>query len=495
MSASNSQRAMLLSELLSALVEIDSSKDVRVTGVSEYSGDVESGDLFIATSGFEYVQDAIANGAVAVIYKTSLNTKTIKIDSAVPLFDCEDLLDHIGEIVKCFYGDIDRDIKTIAITGTDGKSSVAHLVAQALGKSHEACGLIGTLGYGRIGDLVEATHTTPPISRIAREYFQFKKNGCTAVAIEASSHGIEQKRLQNLPIHTAVLTNITRDHLDYHNSVEEYIKAKAGLFFVHQPKHAVINIDDAIGCEWSDQLASLLNVITFSLVNTQADVYACDVKYLPNETAMQLSIKQQIIDVTVPLFGQFNVLNMLAVAAVLLSVGKDHLEIKHALNSLEAVPGRMQILRAENVAAVVIDYAHTPAALFAALNALREHCSGKLICVFGCGGNRDAGKRPKMGEMATRYADFTIITSDNPRNENPQEIVNQITNGCIDKDSYKVVVDRKEAITNALEMAGDNDAVLIAGKGHEKYQYINHQKIAFDDVDVATQTLARLANG
>jgi UDP-N-acetylmuramoyl-L-alanyl-D-glutamate--2,6-diaminopimelate ligase len=495
MSLHKNQCTMLASELLSNVVDIDSSKDVHVTGVSEYSGDVERGDLFIATSGLEYVQDAIANGAVAVVYQTLPKAKKIKFDSVVPMFDCEDLVDHIGDIVKRFYGDIDSDIKTIAITGTDGKSSVAYLVVQALEKSHEPCGLIGTLGYGRLGNLKEATHTTPPVSRIAREYAQFHAIGCTAVVIEASSHGIAQKRLQDLPIHTAVLTNITRDHLDYHNSVEEYIQAKAGLFFTHQPKHGVINIDDATGSQWSQQLASLLDVITFSLANTSADVYACDVKYLPEATVMQLSVKQQMINIKVPLLGEFNVLNMLAVAAVLVSMGKDYLAIQDALNSLKAVPGRMQIVTAENAATVIIDYAHTPAALFAALNAVRAHCSGKIICVFGCGGNRDVGKRSQMGEVATRYADFTVITSDNPRNEDPQDIISQIAEGCHEGDNYTIIVDREEAIIGALKMASDNDAVLIAGKGHEKYQYINNKKIAFDDVDIATQALVSIANG
>lgn len=251
MSQHNHQRAMLISQLLSGLVNIDSSKDVRVTGVSEYSGDVEAGDLFIATSGLRYAQDAIANGAVAVLYKSSFDAKKIKIDSSVPMLECENLLDYVSEIVKRFYGDIGDGIKTIAITGTDGKSSVAHLIAQALEKSNEACGLIGTLGYGRLNCLVDATHTTPPASRIAREYYKFNQIGCSAVAIEASSHGIYQKRLQGLLIHTAVLTNITRDHLDYHHSVEEYIQAKAGLFFTHNPKYSVINIDDETGCQWS----------------------------------------------------------------------------------------------------------------------------------------------------------------------------------------------------------------------------------------------------
>tara|TARA_B110000238_G_C16119037_1_gene436269 strand:- start:824 stop:2311 length:1488 start_codon:yes stop_codon:yes gene_type:complete len=495
MSSPENQCAMLISELLRGLVDVDNAKDVRVTGISEYSGDVETGDLFVATSGLEYVQDAIAKGAVAIVYQTPGEEKTINIDSAVPMFECKQLLECVSDIVERFYGDINADIKTIAITGTDGKSSVAHLVAQALEKTHGPCGLMGTLGYGRLGGLVTGTHTTPPASRIAREYFQFNRMGCTAVVLEASSHGIQQQRLQKLPIHTAVLTNITRDHLDYHKSIEEYMQAKAGLFFTHNPKYAVINIDDVTGLKWSEQLASLLDVITFSLANTKADIYAGDVHYLAKETTMQLSIRQQIIDVKVPLLGQFNVLNILAVAAVLVSMGKNNSKIKQALNSLKAVPGRMQMVTLENTATVIIDYAHTPAALFAALSAVRNHCSGKLICVFGCGGNRDSGKRSQMGEVATQYADFTVITSDNPRHEDAQKIINQIVEGCIGNEDYKIIVGRKEAIISALKMASANDAVLIAGKGHEKYQFINDQKIVFDDVDVATQALARIANG
>ena len=437
----------------------------------------------------------LKNGAVAIIYQSKAGGGRCAADSVVPMIECVDLSDRVNEILLRFYGEIDHNIKTIAITGTDGKSSVAHLVAQALENSGHSCGLIGTLGYGRLGNLQDANHTTPPASQIAREYFHFNQIDCEAVAIEASSHGIEQKRLCNLSIHTAVLTNITRDHLDYHNSVEEYVQAKAGLFFSHQAKHAVLNFDDVNGAKWSQSLADYLSVITYSLANSQADVYAKDVKYLPDATMMQLSINQQVIDVKVPLLGQFNVLNVLAVAAVLVSLDENHIEICNALNGLSAVPGRMQIVCGQHHATVIVDYAHTPAALFAALNAVREHCSGKIICVFGCGGNRDTGKRSQMGEMASRYADFSVITSDNPRSENPQGIIDQIVSGYSETGNYKAIVDREQAIIDALTMASVNDAVLIAGKGHEKYQYVNNQKIAFDDIDIATRALAGLANG
>ena len=488
--------SMLLSDLLEDVVTVPASKDMQITGISEYSSDVTSGDLFIATSGLQYSADAIANGAIAIIYESHGEVEALRMDSAIPMFPCKGLAGFVGDIAACFYGEINAEIKTIAITGTDGKSSVAHLVAQALEQSDDRCGLIGTLGYGRLVNLSEATHTTPPMARIAKEYFKFNEMGCTAVAIEASSHGIQQGRLSNVPIHTAVLTNITRDHLDYHKSVEDYIQAKAGLFFTHKPENAVINLDDAIGSQWCGQLDSLAAVITFSLSNVEADVYAIDVQYLHSVTMMKLSVKGKEIHVRVSLLGEFNVLNVLAVAAILLSLDKSYQEIEQALNKLDAVPGRMQRVTVQkSTMAVIVDYAHTPAALFAALNAAREHYSGKLICVFGCGGNRDAGKRSQMGEIASRYSDHAVITSDNPRNEKPQNIIDEIISGCVSKDSYTVIVNREQAIDFALQMASSNDVVLIAGKGHEKYQHIKNQKIAFDDAEIAAKQLARVAHG
>lgn len=483
-------RSMMLSELLDSQAFFDNLEGVSIKGISEYSADVEPGDLFIAMSGLKYAREAINKGASAIIYNGALvDENQMTIDAVIPLIECSGLDAKVNLLVNRFYGDIDETIKTVAITGTDGKSSVAHLAAQALNNTGESCGLIGTLGYGQLGVLSESTHTTPPVSRIAKEYFKFQQAGCTAVAMEASSHGIQQGRLKNVPVHTAVLTNITRDHLDYHESMEAYVQAKAGLFFDKRPKYAVLNLDDEIAAEWSLSLASSLNVITFSLMNARADVYALEVKYLEDSTFIKLSVKKQVLDVTTPLLGQFNVFNVLAVAAVLTSLDKGNLEIIEALNSLTPVPGRMQKILNPAGCAVIVDYAHTPAALLAALNAVREHCLGNLICVFGCGGDRDTGKRSEMGEIATRNSNFVFITSDNPRYEDPQEIINQITQGC-ESSNYKVIVDRKQAIAAALEMASANDAVLIAGKGHEKYQYIKHQKIEFDDVAVASELLA-----
>ncbi len=489
------KKTMSLSELLAGIVDVPVAKDIFVAGVSEYSADVETGDVFIALSGLDYAQEAINNGAVAIVYQSGYETEAIVKNMAVPVIECNNLSTHVDTIVTRLYGDATKQIKTIAITGTDGKSSVAHLVAQALEHAGDACGLIGTLGYGRLTNLYAATHTTPPKTRLAKEYAKFKQIGCDIAALEASSHGIHQQRLIGLDVYTAVLTNITRDHLDYHKTLEDYIQAKAALFFEHDAKYAVINIDDENGRQWCEALSSKLEVISYSLANTNADVFASNIDYLPTSTSLCMHVNGDEIKVHTTLLGEFNVLNLLAVAAVLVSLKKSTEQITLAINKLDAVPGRMQRVESGTNANIIVDYAHTPAALLAAITAMRKHCPGKLICVFGCGGDRDQGKREQMGEIASSNCDYVVITSDNPRHEAPEIIIQQISQGCVADSQCISIVDRKDAIAHALHLATNNDAVLIAGKGHEKYQYIGDQVIAFDDVEVVRSKLQRMAHG
>lgn len=483
-----------LSDLLKGWVDVEIRDDVTVTGVSQYSGDTTRGDLFLATAGasghgLQYCADAISNGATAIAWEPVGETISRPPKTSVPAIEFKQLSKHIGDIAARCYGGICGRINTIAITGTDGKTSVAYLTAQALELLSEPCGLVGTLGYGRLPDLAEATHTTPPITRMAKEFARIGREGCGYVALEASSHGIAQGRLQNLKIHTAVLTNITRDHLDYHRSVEDYVQAKAGLFFGLQPDNSVINYDDAVGRKWIEKLKETRNVYTYSLNNVAADIYASNINYYVGGTSLDLHIKEKKYSLNLSLLGEFNVSNILAVIAILTSIGKSTDQIARVVQKLQAVPGRMQIVKSSHGPTVIVDYAHTPAALSAAIAATKQHVTGNLICVFGCGGNRDVGKRAQMGAAATESADFTIITSDNPRSEAPDQIINQIREGCKPAAAYETIVDRKKAIERALECADENDAVLIAGKGHEKYQQVGIQKIKFDDVKVATEAL------
>ena len=483
-----------LSALLKDWIDIDRADDVLVTGVSQHSSDTARGDLFLATAGehshgLQYCADAISKGAAAIAWEPIEAQAQKIVDYPVPAVEFEDLSKHVGDITARCYGDLTEHIKTIAITGTDGKSSVAHLTAQALERLNEPCGLIGTLGYGRLSKLSEATHTTPPITRLAKELVSAAQAGCGVVAIEASSHGIAQNRLQNLTIHTAVLTNISRDHLDYHGSLEEYIQTKANLFFSHQPSNVVLNYDDAMGKQWCGDLQRATKVYSYSLSDSSADIYASNVEYNEFGTNVDLHINGEIHNLQTSLLGEFNVSNILAVVAVLLSLEKTPDAIVSALRQIQPVPGRMQIVKTGNGPKAIVDFAHTPAALSAAINATRKHFASKLICVFGCGGDRDAGKRSEMGSVVSSNADQIIITSDNPRSEDPNQIIEQIVAGCSADSKLKTVVDRKEAITYAINSAQANDVVLIAGKGHEKFQQIGKKKLAFDDVVIATEAL------
>lgn len=495
MMAHHTQSGKPVSELLSQWVAIESCDDFVVSGISEYSPDTQKGDLFLAFNNNKYVEHAMQQGAVAVLCDDQIQSSIDELDLSIPVFAIENLADHSHQIIERFYQQQKSSLQTVAITGTDGKTSVAHILVQALDAISGRNALIGTLGCGYLDVLTASDHTTPGVARIAREYQQLQKDSCQTVAIEASSHGIQQGRLRNTSIHTAVLTNITRDHLDYHKTLEDYIQAKAQLFFAHQPQNSVLNIDDDIGKKWALELSSMVNIFTYSVSDSSADVSLNKATYHARGMDIDVNIQGHDYRLSMSLYGPFNVANILAVIAVLKSLGKTDAQIIEALATIKAVPGRMQYIDNEKMRSVFVDYAHTPAALKAAINAVREHCDGRLICVFGCGGNRDQGKRPLMGEVASRYADEIVITSDNPRCEQPQEIIEAIAVGCVGSSRVSKIVARDQAISYALESSQVHDAILIAGKGHEKFQSIGNQEIAFDDVQIAQQALQQVAYG
>ncbi len=486
---------MRLSELISEWASVVAEDDVHITGICEYSGDCVAGDLFLATKSCSYIEQAVRAGAVAVLCDDTLRHEVAELACAVPIVTVPNVAACSHQIIERFYKQAEMTLQTVAVTGTDGKTSVSHLLAQALTNIGQPCGLIGTLGYGYLQQLRPANHTTPTVAKMAKELQLLVDSGCQVVAIEASSHGIDQGRLANTRVDVAVLTNITRDHLDYHHTMENYIAAKAALFFSSGAHCAVLNIDDENGKKWYQELNSKINVVSYSLSNSDADLYVKNVNYHASGTNILINISGQDHELELALFGQFNVLNILAVAATLTSLGHAQQTIVKALAKLEAVPGRMQFIPNQQMLSIIVDYAHTPAALSCALNAVREHCQGRLTCVFGCGGDRDKGKRAKMGEIASRYADDIVITSDNPRYEIPENIMRDIAEGCLEDSQPVQIVDRRAAISHALNHAKSNDTVLIAGKGHEKIQVIGDQYIAFDDTLVAQQVLAEAACG
>jgi len=464
------------------------------------SRSVQNADVFFAcaggkTDGRQYIAHAVKNGAAAVVVQA--NEDQILPDLGVPLLRVENLRDCLGELAHEWYGRVTDDLTVIAVTGTNGKTTTTQWLAAALNAQNVPCGVIGTLGCMLPdGSLQPGQLTTPDVLSLHRQLAAQHQAGAQMVALEASSIGIEQGRLDGVRIHTAAFTNLTHDHLDYHQSMQAYQAAKFRLFEREQLQHAVINVDDAAGRE----LAALLpaeKVSTYALSDTQADFHASQIQTGAAGLNFTLTTPESRLPINSQIIGRHNVANLLLVAAVLSNLPKlnGQTGLAARLANLQPVTGRMQIVpspNAENTPLAVIDYAHTPDALARALQALRETAdtrSGKLWCVFGCGGDRDRSKRPVMGRLAQQHADAVVLTSDNPRSENPQAILDDIQNG-LSQPPHTVQIDRALAILHTLWQAQPQDVVLIAGKGHETYQEIAGQRQPFDDRDWAWLALA-----
>ena len=497
MMATTQHNRQLLSDLLMGFAAIAPADDIEIYGVSQFSGDTQQGDVFLATAngtthGLSYQQDAVARGAAAIVWETAATIDAESLDCTVPNVEVPALSKHVFELIQRFYGPVSQGLSINAVTGTDGKSSVTHLLAQALDSLGHNCGLIGTLGYGRLSQLNGATHTTPPPARLVREFSQLVEQGCQQVAIEASSHALAQGRLNELKINTAILTNISHDHLDYHQTQEEYIAAKAKLFFDANAEYVVLNIDDAVAEAWAQSWQQAATLISYSVTRMDADVYASSIRYSADGVDLNLHLGTDCLAIHSKLLGPFNISNLLAVAAALSVQGFSRNQVKSSLEQLLPVPGRMQIVPS-TARHVIVDFAHTANALQAAIAAVRVHYSGRLICVFGCGGERDQAKRQMMGEVAARYADEIIITNDNPRTESPSAIAAEILDGAqkaaTKGQAITVILDRKQAIATAINHSTAADVILLAGKGHEAEQQIGNQKFPFDDALVAAELL------
>jgi UDP-N-acetylmuramoyl-L-alanyl-D-glutamate--2,6-diaminopimelate ligase len=382
-------------------------------------------------------------------------------------------------------------MRVIGVTGTNGKTSTVQLLAQALESLGHRTATIGTLGAGLHGQLREGERTTPDAIAVQRLMAEFLGNGATHVAMEVSSHALEQGRVAAMDFAVAAFTNLTRDHLDYHGNMEAYGAAKAKLFAWPDLEAAVINTDDEFGRKLVNKLAPDVKALRLSSAgDVSADIAATDIVTSAEGVAFHLRTPWGSRVLRSRLLGRFNVANLLTVIACLGAIGESFDRIVDAVEALEPVNGRMnRIGGVEGLPLVVVDYAHTPDALEQAITALRAHCAAKLICVFGCGGERDAGKRPQMGDIAERLADIAIVTDDNPRGEDGDAIVSQILAGMKQPQYATVLRDREAAIRAALGMARPGDVVLIAGKGHETYQEGATGKRAFDDMAVARAAL------
>lgn len=477
---------MKLSYLLDGFADSISEGELSVNGLSSDSRTIESGQLFVAVKGedvdgHQYISDAVAQGAVAILAEHDVD------DVSVPLIIVPDLRAKLGPIAARFYGNPSKKLSTIGVTGTNGKSSVAYFIAQALIQAEQQCAVIGTLGSGFVGALDSNQLTTPGAIQLQQQLSSLASSGAQAVAMEVSSHGLSQHRVAGVDFDIAIFTNLSREHLDYHKNMNEYWLAKRKLFDWTSLKAAIINIDDEHGLLLANEIKSKLDVYTISL--SDKTVEGCDAltvtRIIQNNKGFQARIKTPWGegDLVCPFLGNFNIANVLAVLATM-SLHNISFDLSlRILKRLDTVPGRMQVIRMSKHPLVVVDYSHTPDAIEQALQALRPHVQGKLWCVFGCGGNRDPGKRALMGQNAERYSDQLIITNDNPRNEDPEQIVADITEGLLCSWAAEIELDRGAAIAHAIDCAEPGDIVLIAGKGHEQYQQVGDEKIPFNDVE------------
>ena len=452
---------------------------------------VRPGDLFLAVPGTQqdgrvHIADAIARGAAAVAYEAE-GAATMTAQSA-ELLAIKGLAGQLSAIAGRFYGEPSRGLHLIGITGTNGKTSVSQLLAQALDLLGERCGIVGTLGNGFYNALALGRHTTPDPIGVQATLAEMKKAGARAVAMEVSSHGLHQGRVAALAFDVAVFTNLSRDHLDYHGSMAAYGEAKAALFAWPGLRCRVLNLDDPFGRELAAQ-SQESRLIGYSLEDQSAYLYCRQARFDEQGVVATLVTPQGERSLRSSLLGRFNLSNLLAVVGALLGMDYPLDEILKVLPQLQGPVGRMQRLGGVRQPLVVVDYAHTPDALEKVLEALRPHVKGRLLCLFGCGGDRDSGKRPLMAAVVERLADGVLVTDDNPRTESPQQIFSDIRAGFIAPDKVQFVHGRGQAIAQLIAAASADDVLVLAGKGHEDYQEINGERQPFSDLVEAAKAL------
>ncbi|KAA1194961.1 UDP-N-acetylmuramoyl-L-alanyl-D-glutamate--2,6-diaminopimelate ligase [Photorhabdus heterorhabditis] len=457
-----------------------------------------AGDLFVAIKGHQadgrhYIPQAIAQGVAAVIAEaqSEADNGIVQVIHGVPVVYVSDLNNKLSQLAGQFYHHPGDKLHLIGVTGTNGKTTTTQLLAQWAFGLGETSAVMGTVGNGLLGHVAPSENTTGSAVDIQLDLQQLVQQGATFTAMEVSSHGLVQGRVAALPFEAAVFTNLSRDHLDYHGDMEHYEAAKWLLFSSHNVKQQIINADDDTGLKW---LSRLPQAVAVTMENRLPEDWqgrwlsACEIKYYDKGVSITFESSWGGGTIDSPLMGAFNVSNLLLALSTLLALDYPLEKLLETASCLEPVCGRMEVFIAPDKPAVVVDYAHTPDALEKALSAARLHCKGKLWCVFGCGGDRDKGKRSLMGSVAEQWADYVIVTDDNPRSEEPQTIIADILTGFIDPGRAMAIHGRVEAVTSAIMQAKEDDVVLVAGKGHEDYQLVGHRRLDYSD----RLTVARL---
>ncbi|MDQ8039971.1 MAG: UDP-N-acetylmuramoyl-L-alanyl-D-glutamate--2,6-diaminopimelate ligase, partial [Rickettsiella sp.] len=470
-----------------------------ITGLCQDSRQLEAGNLFFAYPGVQsdgrnFLQEVIEKGASAVLLEPDENR--LIPGASIPIIPLANLSSYLGLIAARFYGYPSQSISVIGITGTNGKTSCTHFLAQCLQQLNQPCGVIGTLGNGIYPSLKSGVLTTPDAIELQQLFCELRKNADT-VFMEVSSHRLAQQRLNGTEFFIAAFTNLTRDHLDYHGNMQEYARAKRSFFDLAGVQQAILNADDPYGQVWLDELAGKFPIMGYTLANVTASL-----AHIPHVVAKSYKFNRQGLQAEIEtpwgeffienpfLIGKFNLSNLLLVITILKLLNFSLTDIAKLVANLKGVQGRMEAFHAIDKPMVVVDYAHTPDALQQALKSLRAHCQGALYCVFGCGGDRDKGKRVLMAAVAEQFADYLIVTNDNPRFEDPEQIIQEIQQGLTGAKPVYIEQDRQLAISYAIQKAEKEDVVLVAGKGHEAYQLIAGIKYPFSDI----QEVRRLLN-
>ena len=481
---------MLLKEVIKGLdiLDVKGNLDIEIDNIQYDSRKVGENDLFICVKGFtvdghKFIDMAIEKGAKAFLVQEDIQR------DGVTFIKVKDTREDMAKVADNFYNHPSKRFDVIGVTGTNGKTSITTFLNEILTSANEKVGLIGTIKISDGDNEIESNSTTPE-SRDLQDYFnQMINNGCKYCAMEVSSHALALNRVAQTDYKVGVFTNLTPDHLDFHKDLEDYRNAKEKLFYM-TTKANVINVDDEGGKVIYEHIKNLNTKCYTYGIDNKADFMAKDIKIDAKGVSYKLITPTYEEDVFIPVPGKFTVYNTLAVIATCYALEIPKEIVLSGLKNTKGVAGRFEAISNENGISVIVDYAHTPDALENVINTAKEFVKNRIITVFGCGGDRDTTKRPLMGDIAQRLSDICIVTSDNPRTEDPQLIINDILKGLdSSKENYKVVIDRKEAIKEAIEMARKGDVILIAGKGHENYQIIGKVKHHFDDKEIANEFL------
>lgn len=477
---------MLLSQLLEGLELKGAAKDCEITGVTADTRSLKKGMVFVCVKGgkfdgHDHAHEALENGAAAVICQHGQGLPNELV--------CNDTRYALGILCGNWYGNPARDMTLVGVTGTNGKTSITYILKTLLESMGARVGLIGTV-HNEIGDItLPAKHTTPDPSALHSMLSRMRDAGCTHVVMECSSHALDQHRLAGLHFKTAIFTNLTQDHLDYHHSMENYYQAKRKLFSMCGT--AVVNIDDSYGQRLVKEIEC--ECLTFSIHNDIADFTAKDIRPAPDSSRFMLVGRNQLSRVKLPIPGDFSISNAMAAAVACISLDYPIEDVAQGLEKCHGVVGRIEVLPTGTDYTVIRDYAHSPDGLEKIITTMRKFARGRVVTLFGCAGNRDRGKRRIMAEIVARLADFVILTSDNPRDEDEMQIINDAIPGLDEHPGTprKIIADRYEAIKWALDNSQKDDVLILAGKGHEDYQVLHGQTICFDEKQIVKELLER----